>query len=110
MTDYDLCGSGIPIVIPVWVFRPLLKFAYPEGAWKGLCEMCLDSAEKTYLDINKDEISCRKNKCFLCGRRNNVFLIKVQIPYYSKGVVTKDKNLCSKLLKAVEEVYLRDNK
>jgi len=48
MTDCDLCGHGIPTVIPVRVFRPLLKFAYPEGVWKGLCEPCLDSAEKTY--------------------------------------------------------------
>src|SRR5271157_6038304 len=110
MTDCDLCGSRIPIVIPFLVFRPLLKFAYPEGVWKGLCEKCLDSAEKTYLDINKDEISCRKNKCSLCGRRDNVFLVKLQIPDYSKGVVTRDKNLCSKLLEAIDEVYLRDNK
>nr|WP_269851430.1 F420H2 dehydrogenase subunit FpoO [Methanosarcina horonobensis] len=35
MTDCDLCGRGIPTVIPVRVFRPLLKFAYPEGVWKG---------------------------------------------------------------------------
>jgi len=110
MTDYDICGSGIPIVIPVWVFRPLLQFAYPEGVWRGLCEKCLYSTEKIYLDINKDEISCRKNKCSLCRRRNNVFLVEVKIPDYSKGVVTRDKNLCSKLLEAVDEVYIRDNK
>jgi len=69
MTDCDLCGRGIPTVIPVRVFRPLLKFAYPEGVWKGLCETCLDSAEKTYSGINKDEISCRKNKCSLRKKR-----------------------------------------
>jgi hypothetical protein len=110
MIDCDLCESGIPTVISVRVFRPLLKFAYPEDVCKGLCEKCLDSAEKTYLDINKDEISCRRNKCSICGKRDNVFLVKVQIPDYSKGMVIKDKNLCSKCLEAVDEVYFRDNK
>jgi hypothetical protein len=59
------------------------------------------------LDINKDEISCREDKCSLCGRRDNVFSVEVQIPDYSKGVIIKDKNLCSKCLEAVDEVYLR---
>lgn len=110
MTDCDLCGRGIPTVLPVRFFRPLLKFAYPEGVWKGLCETCLDSAEKTYSGINKDEISCRKNKCSLCGRKGSVFPVKVQIPNFSKGVVMKEKNVCSKCLEAVNEVYLRYQK
>ena len=85
MTDCDLCGRGIPTVIQVRVFRPLLKFAYPEGVWKGLFETCLDSAKKTYSGINTEEISCRKNKCSLCGRKGSVFPVKVQIPDFSKG-------------------------
>jgi len=107
MTDCDLCGSGIPTVIPVRVFRPLLKFAYPECVWKGLCEPCLDSAEKTYSGINKEEISCRKNKCSLCWRKDRVYPVEVQIPDFSKGVVIKDKNLCSNCLGAVDEAYFR---
>ena len=89
MTDCDLCGKGIPTVIPVRVFRPLLKFAYPEGVWKGLCETCLDSARKTYSGIDKGEISCRRNKCSLCGRKGRVHTMELQIPSFSKGIVKK---------------------
>jgi ribosomal protein S27AE len=77
---------------------------------KGLCDKCFDFAERTYWDISKDEISCRENKCSPCGKGDNVFLVKVQIPDCSKGVITKDKNFCSKLLEAVDEIYLRDNR
>ncbi len=89
MTDCDLCGKGIPAVIPFRVFRPLLKFAYPEGVWKGLCETCLGSAEKTYLNAGKNETLCRRGKCSLCGRKGGVFLVELQIPSFSKGIVKR---------------------
>jgi hypothetical protein len=107
MTDCDLCGKGIPTVIPVKTFPPLLKFAYPEGVWKGLCETCLDSAQKTYLSINKDEISCRRNKCALCGRKGRVYPVELQIPSFSKGVVKKQANVCTICLESVNEAYIR---
>jgi len=107
MTDCDLCGKGIPTVIPVRVNPPLLKFAYPEGVWKGLCETCLDSAQKTYLSISKDETSCRRNKCALCGDKGKVFPVELQVPDFSKGVVKREVNVCPKCLKAVDEAYIR---
>lgn len=107
MTDCDLCGRGIPTVIPVRVNPPRLKFAYPEGVWKGLCEICLNSAEKTYSTINRDEISCRNNKCSLCGRKGRVYPVEVQIPDFSKEIVKAEKNVCTRCLEAVNEAYLR---
>ncbi|MDR7666548.1 F420H2 dehydrogenase subunit FpoO [Methanosarcina sp. Z-7115] len=107
MTDCDLCGRGIPTVIPVRVNPPLLKFAYPEGVWKGLCETCLDSAQKTYLTVDNEEISCRRGKCSLCGKKGRVFPVELQIPSFSKGIVKKDAPVCSNCLKAVDETYVR---
>ncbi|MCC4766177.1 hypothetical protein FXW07_05990 [Methanosarcina sp. DH1] len=68
MIDCDLRRLTLPTVIAVWVIVSLFKFVYPESVWKGLCETCLDSAQETYLSIKKDEISCRRNKCVLCGK------------------------------------------
>lgn len=107
MTDCDLCGRGVPTVIPVRVNPPRLKFAFPEGVWKGLCEICLNSAEKTYSTINKDELSCRRNKCSLCGRKGRVYPVEVQIPDFSKVVIKKEKNVCTRCLEAIDEAYFR---
>ncbi|HWQ48223.1 MAG TPA: F420H2 dehydrogenase subunit FpoO [Methanosarcina sp.] len=106
MTDCDLCGRALPSVIPVRVFRPLLKFAYPEGVWKGLCETCLDSAQKTYLSIDKDEISCRRNKCVLCGKKGRVCPVEIQIPNFSKGIVKRDVNVCTNCLESINKTYI----
>jgi len=107
MTDCDLCGKGIPAVIPVRIFRPLLKFAYPEGIWKGLCGTCLDSAQKSYLSIEKDEISFRNNKCFLCGTKDRVYPVKLQVPDFSEGIVKREVNVCTKCLESINETYIR---
>lgn len=107
MTDCDLCGRALPSVIPVRVFRPLLKFVYPEGVWKGLCEICLDSSQKTYLSIDKDEISCRRNKCVLCGEKGRVYPVEIQIPDFSKGIVKREANVCTKCLESINETYIR---
>jgi F420H2 dehydrogenase subunit FpoO. len=107
MTDCDLCGRALPSVIPVRVFRPLLKFVYPEGVWKGLCEICLDSTQKTYLSIEKDEISCRRNKCVLCGKKGRVYPVEIQIPDFSKGVVKRQVNVCTNCLEAINEAYIK---
>lgn len=107
MTDCDLCGRALPSVIPVQVFRSLLKFAYPEGIWKGLCETCLDSAQKTHLSIDKDEISCRRNKCVLCGKKGRVYPVEIQIPNFSKGIVKRDVNVCTNCLESINETYIR---
>ncbi|HEY3362134.1 MAG TPA: F420H2 dehydrogenase subunit FpoO [Methanosarcina sp.] len=110
MTDCDLCGRALPSVIPVRVFRPLLKFAYPEGVWNGLCEICLDSAQKTYLSIEKNEISFRNNKCALCGKKGTVYPVKLQIPDFSKGIIEKDVNVCTNCLESINETYIRFKK
>jgi F420H2 dehydrogenase subunit O len=110
MTDCDLCGRAIPTVIPVRVFRPMLKFAYPEGVWKGLCETCLSSAEKTYLNAGQPQTLCRRGKCSLCRKKGGVFLVELQIPSFSKGVVQKDAQVCSDCLKAIHEVYITYNR
>jgi len=101
-----ILGSGIPTVIPVHVNPSCLKFTYPEGVWKGLCEICLNSAEKTYSTINRDEISCRNNECSFCGRRGRVYPVEAQIPYFSRGIVEKDKIVCTSCLEAIDEAYL----
>jgi hypothetical protein len=106
MTDCDLCGRAIPTVIPVRAIRPLLKFAYPNGVWKGLCETCLDSAQKTHLTVDKNQTSCRKGRCALCGDKTGVFPVELQVPDFSKGVVKKEVNICNRCLKAVDEAYL----
>ncbi|AKB20016.1 MULTISPECIES: F420H2 dehydrogenase subunit FpoO [unclassified Methanosarcina] len=110
MTDCDLCGRAIPTVIPVRAIRPLLKFAYPNGVWKGLCETCLDSAQKTYIEVNKNQTSCRKGKCVLCGDKTGVFSMELQIPDFSKGIVKKDVYVCNRCLKAADEAYIRHKK
>ncbi|HPS90447.1 MAG TPA: F420H2 dehydrogenase subunit FpoO, partial [Methanosarcina vacuolata] len=94
-------------VIPVRVFRSRLKFAYPEGVWKGLCDTCLDSAQETYLSINKDEISCRRNKCVLCGKKGRVYPVEIQIPDFSTGVIKRKVNVCTKCLDSINETYIR---
>ncbi len=107
MTDCDLCGKGIPTVIPVRTHPPLLKFAYPEGVWKGLCETCLDSAQKTYLGVDKDEISCRNSKCVLCGKKGRTHPVELKVPDFSKGIVKREVNLCTICLEEVNEAYIR---
>jgi len=107
MTDCDLCGKGIPTVIPVRAHPPLLKFAYPEGVWKGLCETCLDSAQKTYLGIDKDEISCRNSKCALCGKKGRTHPVELKVPDFSKGIVKREVNVCVVCLEEVNEAYIR---
>jgi ribosomal protein S27AE len=63
-----------------------------------LCETCLDSARKTYLTVDNEEISFRKGKCSLCGRKGRVHPVELQIPDFSKGIVKKEVNVCSKCL------------
>jgi hypothetical protein len=110
MTDCDLCGKGIPTVIPVRTHPPLFKFAYPEGVWKGLCETCLESAQKTYLSIDKDEVSCRRNKCFLCGHKGRSYPVELKVPDFSKGIVKKEVNVCPRCLEEANEAYIRYKK
>lgn len=107
MTDCDLCGKGIPTVIPIRTFPPLLKFAYPEGVWKGLCETCLDSAQKTYINKGKNETVCRRGKCFLCRKKGGVTPVELQVPDFSKGIVKKDASICSKCLESINEAYIK---
>ena len=110
MTDCDLCGRGLPTLIPVRTYPPLLKFAYPEGVWKGLCETCLDSAQKTYLGVNRDEVSCRNNKCALCGHKGRAHPVELQIPDFSKGTVKKEVNLCMRCLESIDKAYIKFKK
>ncbi|OED11255.1 MULTISPECIES: F420H2 dehydrogenase subunit FpoO [Methanosarcina] len=57
-------------------FRPLLKFTYPEDFWKGPYETCLYFAQITYLNINMDEIFCRKNKYALYSKKGSVYSVE----------------------------------
>jgi hypothetical protein len=107
MTDCDLCGKGLPTLIPVRTYPPLFKFAYPEGVWKGLCETCLDSTQKTYLGVNRDEISCRNNKCALCGHKGRAHPVELQVPDFSKGTVKREVNLCMKCLESIDKAYVK---
>ncbi len=107
MTDCDLCGRGIPTVNPVRVYRPLLKFAYPEGVWTGLCEPCLESADKTRVKVEKEELAGKKGKCKLCGSKTDLYPVELRIPNFSKGVMTENTMLCEKCLKAAGEAYVK---
>ncbi|AKB36026.1 F420H2 dehydrogenase subunit FpoO [Methanosarcina siciliae C2J] len=99
-----------PDCILIRVFHLHLKFAYPNGFWKGLCETCLDSAQKIYLEVNKNKPSCRKGKCALCESKTGVFPAELEFPDFSKGIVKKDVNLCYRCLKGVDEAYIRHKK
>ncbi|MCQ1537034.1 dehydrogenase [Methanosarcina sp. KYL-1] len=107
MTDCDLCGRAIPTVNPVRVLRPLLKFAYPEGVWKGLCETCLESAEETRVKVAKETSAGKKGKCALCGDKTDLYAVEMHIPDFSKEVVKKNAMLCEKCLKAAGETYVK---
>lgn len=107
MTDCDLCGRGIPTVNPVRVFRPLLKFAYPEGVWTGLCENCLESADKTRVKVEKEELAGTPGKCNLCGSKTDLYAVELRIPNFSKGVMTENAMLCKKCLDAAGESYVK---
>jgi hypothetical protein len=107
MTDCDLCGRAIPAVNPVRVFRPLLKFAYPEGVWKGLCELCLESAETTRVKVENQELTATQGKCSLCGKKAELYPVEMEIPDFSKGIVTENAMLCEECLKAAGESYKR---
>jgi F420H2 dehydrogenase subunit O len=85
MTDCDLCGRGIPTVIPVRVFRPLLKFAYPEGVWKGLCETCLDSAEKPTQALTKTKSHAGKTNALSAEEKAAFSQLKCRSPIFQKG-------------------------
>ncbi|MGB9132944.1 MAG: F420H2 dehydrogenase subunit FpoO [Methanosarcina sp.] len=46
IVDCDLRRHTIPTIIQIRVIPFFLKFFYPEGVWKGLCETCPGSAQK----------------------------------------------------------------
>ncbi len=46
MADCELCGLAKPTLVPVRV--QVHTLANPEGAYKGLCQDCLDSCEAAY--------------------------------------------------------------
>ncbi|WP_255336749.1 F420H2 dehydrogenase subunit FpoO [Methanosarcina sp. KYL-1] len=93
MTYCDLCGRAIPTVNPVRVLRPLLKFAYPEGVWAGLCENCLESADKTRVKVEKEIFTGTSDKCDLCGSKTDLYAAEMHIPDFSKEIVKKDAML-----------------
>jgi hypothetical protein len=62
----------------------MLKFAYLEGIWKGFCETCLSSAEKTYLNTGQPQTLCRRGKCPLCRKKGGI--------YYNHNLVSFDES------------------
>nr|WP_292381534.1 F420H2 dehydrogenase subunit FpoO [Methanosarcina sp. UBA289] len=67
----------------------------------------MDSTQKNYLSINKNKISCRRNKFALCGRKGRVYLVELQVPAFSKGIVKKEANVCPVCLDEINEAYIR---
>jgi F420H2 dehydrogenase subunit O len=55
----------------------------------------------------KEELTCKKNKYSLCGRTGRVYPVEVQIPYFSNGIVKKDRNVCTNYPEAIHKAYLR---
>ena len=66
MTDCDLCGSRIPIVIQFLVFRPLLKFAYPER--------CMERAMRSVLISPRKPIWISRKTKSRVGRTNALYV------------------------------------
>ncbi|MDD4330800.1 MAG: F420H2 dehydrogenase subunit FpoO [Methanosarcinaceae archaeon] len=107
MTDCDLCGRGIPTVNPVRVQRPLLKFAYPEGVWKGLCETCLESAQATLVKVDNGNLAGTFGKCKLCGTKTDLYPVELQIPNFRKGIVKENEMLCEKCLVSAGQAFAK---
>jgi len=42
---------------------------HSESGWKGLCEICRDSAKKAYLSINKTKFSAGKTNVFYAVKK-----------------------------------------
>jgi F420H2 dehydrogenase subunit O len=107
MTDCDLCGRGIPTVIPVRVFRPLLKFAYPEVSGKGSVRPVSIPPRKPTQALTKKKSHAGKTNALSAGEKADFTRLKSRSPISQKGVIIKEKNVCSKCLEAVNEAYLR---
>lgn len=108
MTDCDLCGRGIPTVNPVRVQGgPLLKFAYPEGVWKGLCEVCLESAQATLAKVDRGDLAGTSGKCKLCGTKTDLYPVELHIPNFRKGVVKENVMLCEECLKVSGQAFAK---
>jgi hypothetical protein len=46
MADCDLCTRARPLLIPIKA--PVHNLTYPEGAYKGVCDICLEHLEKAW--------------------------------------------------------------
>ena len=44
MADCELCTRARPLLFPIKA--PVHNLTYPEGAYKGVCDICLDHLEK----------------------------------------------------------------
>ncbi|HSD57104.1 MAG TPA: F420H2 dehydrogenase subunit FpoO [Methanotrichaceae archaeon] len=44
MADCELCTRARPLLIPIKA--PVHSLAWPEGTYRGVCDICLDNLEK----------------------------------------------------------------
>ncbi len=44
MADCELCTRARPLLFPIKA--PVHNLSYPEGAYKGVCDICLEHLEK----------------------------------------------------------------
>jgi hypothetical protein len=105
MTDCDLCGVGIPTVVPVRVFKPKYAESYPHGMWQGLCEGCLNAGKKTH-DEQTESPSCgTAGVCDLCGAIAQLYDVNISRPSFSKGADPDTVHLCKKCLDSIDESH-----
>ncbi|ETA67242.1 F420H2 dehydrogenase subunit FpoO [Methanolobus sp. WCC1] len=105
MTDCDLCGVGIPTVVPVRVFKPKYEQSYPHGMWQGLCEGCLNAGKKAH-DALEESSSCgTAGVCDFCGAIAQLHDVTISRPSFSKGAEEDTIGLCKKCLASINEAY-----
>ncbi|HOV51466.1 MAG TPA: F420H2 dehydrogenase subunit FpoO, partial [Methanothrix sp.] len=46
MADCELCTRARPTLFPIKA--PVHNLSYPEGAYKGVCDICLENMEKAW--------------------------------------------------------------
>ena len=46
MADCDLCTRARPTLFPIKA--PVHRMAWPEGAYRGVCDICLGNLEKAW--------------------------------------------------------------
>lgn len=91
-------GRVIPTVNPVRIQRPLLKFAYPEGMWKGLFWYLSGIFQATLVKVDTWDLAGASDKCKLCGTKTDLYPVELPIPNIRAETVNEGDAL-SEILK-----------